>query len=125
MKTKGVYMNKLTKAGLTALAGSLAAYSANAADFGVSGSVNMTYVSENNAKLSILDKRTVWLDTGTPQALSQASSYISAIQSNTGEFVACLEEIAWRKGMISKSEMIASVDFYPKDNFYSNYIRGL
>ncbi len=46
MKTKGVYMNKLTKAGLTALAGSLAAYSANAADFGVSGSVNMTYVSD-------------------------------------------------------------------------------
>lgn len=87
--------------------------------------LNMTYVLENNARLSILDKRTVWLDTGTPRALSQASAYISAIQSNTGEFIACLEEIAWKKGMISKSEMIASVDFYPKENFYSKYIRGL
>lgn len=87
--------------------------------------LNMTYVMENNARLSLLNKRTVWLDTGTPLALSQASSYISAIQSNTGEFVACLEEIAWRKGLTEKSEMLASVEDYPSDNFYARYIRGL
>ena len=87
--------------------------------------LNMSYVLENNARLSLLDKKTVWLDTGTPQALSQASSYISSIQSNTGEFVACLEEISWRKGLTDKSEMIASIERYPADNFYAKYIRGL
>jgi len=87
--------------------------------------LNMAYVLENKAKLSLLNKKTVWLDTGTPQALSQASSYISAIQSNTGEFVACLEEISWRNGLIEKSEMVDSIDKYPEDNFYARYIRGL
>ena len=87
--------------------------------------LNMTYVREKSARLSLLDKKTVWLDTGTPLALSQASSYISAIQSNTGEFVGCLEEIAWRNGLIDKSRMVSSVGDYPLENFYAKYVRGL
>jgi glucose-1-phosphate thymidylyltransferase len=47
-----------------------------------------------------------WLDTGTHDALMQASSFIQAIEERQGLQVACLEEIAWRMGYIAKSDVV-------------------
>ena len=85
MKTKGVYMNKLTKAGLTALAGSLAAFSANAADFGVSGSANMTYVSDTGITGNPygLDSRLTF-STGGEMENGYSVSYYTTMESHYG-----------------------------------------
>ena len=46
-----------------------------------------------------------WLDTGTPKAMLQAAQFVEAVQSRQGFYVACLEEIAWRRGFISKEQL--------------------
>ena len=85
MKTKGVYMNKLTKAGLTALAGSLTAISANAADFGVSGSANMTYVSDTGVSGNPygLDSRLTFSTSGETEG-GLGVSYYTTMESHYG-----------------------------------------
>ena len=85
MKTKGVYMNKLTKAGLTALAGSLAAFSANAAEFGVSGSANMTYVSDTGVAGNPygLDSRLTFSTSGDMEN-GWGVSYYTTMESHHG-----------------------------------------
>jgi glucose-1-phosphate thymidylyltransferase len=47
-----------------------------------------------------------WLDTGTHSSLLEASNYVEAVQNRQGLFIACLEEIAYRKGYIGKSDLV-------------------
>ena len=67
--------------------------------------VNREYLRRGKLKVGVLDRGTAWLDTGTHEALLQASNYIQAIEERPGLMVACLEEIAYRMGYISADEV--------------------
>ena len=62
-----------------------------------------------------------WLDTGTHQDLLEASTFIEVIERRQGLKVACIEEIAYKKGYISKDELIKLAETYP-DNEYRKYL---
>jgi glucose-1-phosphate thymidylyltransferase len=54
----------------------------------------------------VLDRGTAWLDTGTFDSLMQASQFIQVIEQRQGIKVACIEEIAWRKGFINNDQLV-------------------
>lgn len=68
--------------------------------------VNREYLKRGKLKVSILDRGTAWLDTGTFDSLMQASTFVQVIENRQGIKVACIEEIAYRKGFISRDQLI-------------------
>ena len=69
--------------------------------------VNRTYLERGELQVEKLTRGIAWLDTGTHEALMQASNFIQAIEERQGLMVACLEEIAYRLGYIGASELAA------------------
>lgn len=67
--------------------------------------VNKEYLRRGRLKVSILDRGTAWLDTGTFDSLMQASQFVQVIEQRQGIKIACIEEIAYRKGFINKSAL--------------------
>lgn len=67
--------------------------------------VNLEYLRRGKLKVSVLDRGTAWLDTGTFDSLMQASQFIQVIEQRQGIKVACIEEIAWRKGFIDDQQL--------------------
>ena len=68
--------------------------------------VNKEYLRRlKKLKVSILDRGTAWLDTGTFDSLMQASQFVQVIEQRQGIKIACIEEIAYRKGFISKNNL--------------------
>jgi glucose-1-phosphate thymidylyltransferase len=67
--------------------------------------VNREYLKRGNLKVSILDRGTAWLDTGTFDSLMQASQFVQVIEQRQGIKIACIEEIAYRKGFINKQQV--------------------
>ena len=66
--------------------------------------LNNTYLKKNNVKVELLARGFAWLDTGTHSSLLQASQFIKTIEDNQGIKIACLEEIAYRMGFITKEK---------------------
>jgi glucose-1-phosphate thymidylyltransferase len=69
--------------------------------------INEMYLSEGLLKVEILGRGYTWLDTGTPESFLEASMFIEALENRQGLKVACLEEIAFQKEYISKSQLLA------------------
>ena len=69
-------------------------------------SVNNEYLRRGNLRLSYLVRGMAWLDTGTHKGLLEASNYVEAVQTRQGLYIACLEEIAYRKGYINKEQLL-------------------
>jgi len=67
--------------------------------------INKAYLKKNKLKVSIMDRGTAWLDTGTFDSLMQASQFVQVIEQRQGIKIACIEEIAYRKGFISKKQV--------------------
>ena len=86
--------------------------------------VNLEYLRRGKLNVSILDRGTAWLDTGTFDSLMQASQFIQVIEQRQGIKIACIEEIAWNKGFISKEQLISLAEPLLKSG-YGKYIMGL
>ena len=67
--------------------------------------VNMNYLRRGDLRVELLGRGYAWLDTGTHEALQQAASYVQAIQERQGLKIACVEEIAYRQGYITKDQL--------------------
>lgn len=68
--------------------------------------VNNEYLRRGKLKVELFGRGMAWLDTGTHRGLLDASNYVEAVQTRQGLYVACLEEIAYRKGYISKQQLL-------------------
>lgn len=68
-------------------------------------SVNQHYLEQENLKMQILSRGFAWLDTGTHEALTEATEFVKAVEKRTGLKIACLEEIALRYKWITKEEL--------------------
>ncbi|WGS65720.1 glucose-1-phosphate thymidylyltransferase RfbA [Marinitoga aeolica] len=67
--------------------------------------INKEYLKMKKLKVQILGRGFAWLDTGTPEGLLEASNFVAAIQKRQGLYIACLEEIAYRNGWVSRKDL--------------------
>lgn len=86
--------------------------------------VNKEYLRRGKLKVSIMDRGTAWLDTGTFDSLMQASQFVQTIEQRQGIKIACIEEIAWRKGFITDEQLETIAQPLMKSG-YGQYLTGL
>lgn len=86
--------------------------------------VNQHYLNSGELDVEILDRGYAWLDTGTHDSLAEASIFVEVIEKRQGQKIACLEEIAWRNGWISREAMQALAEPM-RNNQYGQYLLEL
>lgn len=86
--------------------------------------VNNEYLARKQLTVSVLPEGTAWLDSGTFESLHDASSYVRIVEERQGVKVACVEEIAWRSGWISDSELEVQAQQLAKSS-YGEYLLKL
>ena len=87
-------------------------------------SVNNEYLRLKELKVQLMNRGIAWLDTGTPENMLKASSFIEEIQEMQGLYIACLEEIAWRRGFIN-DEQLEELGHGLKQTDYGKYLLSL
>jgi glucose-1-phosphate thymidylyltransferase len=87
--------------------------------------VNKKYLENSQLEVVQIGRGVAWLDTGTPEALLQASNFFGVIEDRQGLKVACIEEIAYKKDFISKEEFIKLVESYPNSSYKEYLVRLL
>ncbi|KPP97295.1 MAG: glucose-1-phosphate thymidylyltransferase [Bacteroidetes bacterium HLUCCA01] len=87
-------------------------------------SVNQKYLELNALHVQVLGRGYAWLDTGTHDAMSEASQYVEIIERRQGYKIACLEEIAWRQKWITTEQVLEKAEELKK-NGYGEYLRNL
>ncbi len=83
--------------------------------------VNQEYLKRGELMVQTLQRGFAWLDTGTHDSLSEASTFIEVIEKRQGQKIACLEEIAFRKGWIGKEQLLECAEPMKK-NEYGKYL---
>ncbi len=86
--------------------------------------VNKWYVQQGTARLSQFGRGMAWLDMGTHDSLLEASQFVSVLEHRQGEQIACLEEISYRRGWITREDVARLADAYGKSS-YGTYLRRL
>jgi len=86
--------------------------------------VNQEFLKESNLKVQLLGRGFAWLDTGTHDSLSDAATFVEVIEKRQGLKIACLEEIAYGKGWISKEQLIELARPMEK-NQYGQYLLNI
>lgn len=86
-------------------------------------SVNQTYLNQQQLKLQLLSRGFAWLDTGTHEALTEATEFVKAVEKRTGLKIACLEEIALASSWVSKASVEERIQNLKGD--YYDYLKGI
>ena len=86
--------------------------------------LNKLYLAEQKLKVSILGRGMAWLDTGTPDSLLQASNFIATLEHRQGLKASCIEEIAYKRGYISRDQLLKLSEKYGKSD-YGRYLKNL
>lgn len=86
--------------------------------------INKIYLQKGELNVSILDRGTAWLDTGTFSSLMQAGQFVQILEERQGIKISCIEEIAYRMGYISKDQLMSLAQKLEKSG-YGKYLRGL
>jgi glucose-1-phosphate thymidylyltransferase len=86
--------------------------------------VNKVYLKQGNLKVGVLNRGTAWLDTGTFNSLMQAGQFVQVIEERQGLKIGCIEEIAWRKGFITKAQLLEQATILEKSG-YGQYLKSL
>lgn len=84
--------------------------------------LNNIYLKNGNLNVELLERGFAWLDTGTHHSLLQAGQFVKTVEDNQGIKIACLEEVAYRMGFVTKEELIQNIEKY-KNNEYFTYVR--
>ena len=87
-------------------------------------SVNQEYLERGSLKVEPLGRGFAWLDTGTHDSLLDAADYVSAVQKRQGLYVSCVEEIAYKRGFITRDQLIALAQPLLKTN-YGKYLMDI
>jgi len=86
--------------------------------------LNKIYLERGELNVKILTRGFAWLDTGTHESLLKASNFIQSMEENKGEKIACLEEIAYLEGFITKEQLLSNIS-HIKGNDYYDYLKEL
>ncbi|HEY8542083.1 MAG TPA: sugar phosphate nucleotidyltransferase, partial [Pseudothermotoga sp.] len=86
--------------------------------------VNKEYLRMGKLRVEVFGRGFAWLDTGTPESLLEASNFVSTIQKRQGFYIACVEEIAYRMGYISK-EQLKELGLKMRSTEYGKYLLEL
>ncbi len=84
--------------------------------------VNREYLRRGTLKVSVLDRGTAWLDTGTFDSLSDASEFVRVIEKRQGNKIGCIEEVAYRNGFITKEQLREIAESLSKSG-YGEYLK--
>ena len=87
-------------------------------------SIMQHYIDRGNLEFFALPNGVAWLDTGTPKSLNDASQFVRVLEERTGRKIACLEEIAFKKGWLNRSDLDSRIEFYGKSD-YGQYLRTI
>ena len=83
--------------------------------------LNRVYLKQSELKVERIGRGVAWLDMGTPDSLLSSSLFVQTLEKRQGLKIACIEEIAFRKGFINKKQLTALADKYSKSD-YGNYL---
>ena len=86
--------------------------------------LNRIYLEKGKLNVQPLGRGFAWLDTGTHKSLLKAGQYVETIEENQGIKIACLEEVAYRMGFLSKEEICNNAKQY-KNNEYFSYVKNV
>lgn len=87
-------------------------------------SINEQYLRNGKLKVQILGRGYAWLDTGTHDSMLEAAQFVEIVEKRQGYKIACLEEIAWKNGWITKEKLLSKAEELKK-NGYGEYLKKL
>jgi glucose-1-phosphate thymidylyltransferase len=86
--------------------------------------INQEYLERGQLSVTVLERGTAWLDTGTFESMNAAANFIQIVEARQGLKISCLEEVAWRNGWLSDDELLQRAEEY-KSSPFSQYLKNL
>ena len=86
--------------------------------------LNKIYMNEDKLNVEVLNRGFAWLDSGTHESLLEANQYVATVEKRQGQKIACIEEISFRKGWITKANLLNLAEEKYNNN-YREYLKGL